>query len=103
MGEHVEMMLEGILCQYCGGYVDDLFFDEAPGFPRSCETCDDDPEHLDHDSGGGKSIRNMCCVCYKYIGKRKDGTLRKLPKKNNNRCQQCIMAKKYPKKKVSDE
>ena len=32
MGEVAEMMIEGILCQMCGAYIDDDF----GGFPRYC-------------------------------------------------------------------
>lgn len=34
MGEITEMMLEGILCQECGVYMDD-----DDDFPHSCEDC----------------------------------------------------------------
>jgi hypothetical protein len=37
MGDIVEMMLEGILCQECGGYIDD----DENGFPRTCEFCEE--------------------------------------------------------------
>lgn len=36
MGEISEMMLEGILCQECGGYIDD---GQADNYPRSCKDC----------------------------------------------------------------
>lgn len=39
MGEIAEMMLEGILCQECGGFIDDH---EADGYPRSCKDCQED-------------------------------------------------------------
>lgn len=32
MGEYAEMMLDGTLCECCGGFLDG----EAPGFPRYC-------------------------------------------------------------------
>jgi hypothetical protein len=35
MGEIAEMILEGILCQVCGEYIDD----EPCGYPRTCEEC----------------------------------------------------------------
>jgi hypothetical protein len=38
MGEIAEMMLEGILCQSCGVYIDE---GEAQGFPRTCDECKD--------------------------------------------------------------
>lgn len=37
MGEIVEMILEGILCEKCGGIVGD--FPERVGYPRLCELC----------------------------------------------------------------
>lgn len=36
MGEISEMILEGLLCQVCGSYMDDF---EEPGYPRTCEDC----------------------------------------------------------------
>jgi len=39
MGEIAEMMLEGILCQYCGVYLD---VEEGSGFPESCSSCEED-------------------------------------------------------------
>ena len=35
MGEIAEMILDGILCQVCGTYIDD----EDEGFPRTCSDC----------------------------------------------------------------
>lgn len=35
MGEIAEMVLEGILCEGCGGVVDG----EASGYPRRCRSC----------------------------------------------------------------
>ena len=35
MGEIAEMVLEGILCKSCGGYIDG----EETGHPRKCEEC----------------------------------------------------------------
>lgn len=32
------MILEGILCQECGGVVDDSI-EEVPGYPVTCEDC----------------------------------------------------------------
>lgn len=39
MGEIAEMMLEGILCQYCGVYLD---VEESCGFPMSCSDCEEE-------------------------------------------------------------
>lgn len=36
MGEVAEMVLEGLLCESCGGLMDDL---EAPGYTRQCDYC----------------------------------------------------------------
>lgn len=36
MGETAEMMIEGILCQQCGVYIEE---GEAQGFPRYCPSC----------------------------------------------------------------
>ena len=35
MGEITEMILEGILCELCGVYIDDNF----KGIPRKCKNC----------------------------------------------------------------
>lgn len=34
MGEHADMMLDGTVCEHCGGYLDG----ETPGHPRYCST-----------------------------------------------------------------
>lgn len=39
MGQITEMILEGILCQCCGVYMD---CDEAPGYPVTCEDCEEE-------------------------------------------------------------
>ena len=39
MGEIADMMLEGILCQYCGEW---LHVEEGSGFPESCEGCEEE-------------------------------------------------------------
>ncbi|MCO6019364.1 hypothetical protein [Carnobacterium divergens] len=36
MGELAEMTINGLLCQECGGYLEDF---EEPGYPRTCEDC----------------------------------------------------------------
>lgn len=38
MGDAAEMVLEGFLCQTCG----DLIDGEEPGYPRSCEDCENE-------------------------------------------------------------
>lgn len=61
MGEIADMMLDGTLCQVCGGIMDDMspsdeelaaaprdkddlpiIHREAPGFPRTCASCKED-------------------------------------------------------------
>lgn len=39
MGEAAEMMINGLLCQGCGSYVEDH---EEPGYPRYCEDCEEE-------------------------------------------------------------
>lgn len=41
MGEVSEMVLDGILCEVCGVYIDD---DKDPGHPRKCEDCEGEGE-----------------------------------------------------------
>lgn len=36
MGEVVDMILEGLLCEVCGAWIDD----NSIGEPRKCVTCD---------------------------------------------------------------
>lgn len=38
MGEISEMILNGLLCEVCGTYVDG----EEPGYPRKCEDCENE-------------------------------------------------------------
>lgn len=40
MGDIANMMLEGILCQDCGMYLDDN--ENRLGYPQSCEDCKED-------------------------------------------------------------
>jgi hypothetical protein len=35
MGEIAEMILEGVICQYCGTLIDG----EETGYPRTCNDC----------------------------------------------------------------
>ena len=37
MGEATEAILEGMLCESCGSFIDG----EAPGHPRQCEECEE--------------------------------------------------------------
>jgi hypothetical protein len=36
MGEIAEMIINGLLCEQCGSFIDD----EEPVHPRKCEDCD---------------------------------------------------------------
>lgn len=38
MGDIADMVVNGLLCQDCGVYMDDF---EEPGYPRSCEDCEE--------------------------------------------------------------
>lgn len=38
MGETTEMILDGLLCQVCGSFIEG----EEPGYPRNCEDCEDE-------------------------------------------------------------
>ncbi|GED33996.1 hypothetical protein BCE02nite_51370 [Brevibacillus centrosporus] len=38
MGEVSERILSGLMCQVCGGYLEDF---AEPGYPRTCEECED--------------------------------------------------------------
>lgn len=40
MGDMTEMILDGLLCESCGVYIDG----EAPGYPRLCEDCEAENE-----------------------------------------------------------
>ena len=39
MSQTVEDMLNGLICQVCGSFMDDF---EAPGYPRTCEDCEEE-------------------------------------------------------------
>ncbi len=38
MGEVAEMVLEGMLCEVCGSYIDG----EESGYPRTCDDCENE-------------------------------------------------------------
>lgn len=38
MGETTELILDGLLCQSCGSFIDG----ETSGYPRDCEDCEGD-------------------------------------------------------------
>jgi hypothetical protein len=37
MGDIADMILDGILCETCGGLIGDV--PEAVGYPRQCDSC----------------------------------------------------------------
>ena len=40
MGDITELILEGVLCQECGGLMEDIEEDfGGPGYPQTCEEC----------------------------------------------------------------
>lgn len=44
MGQHADDILEGVTCQGCGEFFDDIINGgDAPGFPRWCERCGPSP------------------------------------------------------------
>jgi len=45
MGEIADSILNGLLCELCGAYVDG----EEPGYPRKCEMCREEEEESDDD------------------------------------------------------
>lgn len=51
MGEIAEMILDGFLCDKCGGVVDD----KETGYPRSCDDCK--PKKKKKKKQSQKSIR----------------------------------------------
>lgn len=95
MGEIAEMMLDGTLCQVCGGIIDG----DTPGYPRYCEDCAKDEvvsdiEEIEYDfnfnkvgieklaeqvmyEGTTKQKKALIKVCYKLIDKlNKSGGMR---------------------------
>lgn len=40
MGEVTELVLEGYLCQDCGGFVSEI----GSGYPRSCNDCEEEED-----------------------------------------------------------
>ncbi len=87
MGEIAEMMLDGTLCQVCGGIIDG----DTPGYPRYCEDCakhqvEHDIEEIEYDfnfnyigieqlalqvkdRGSMKQKKAIIKLCYKLIDK----------------------------------
>lgn len=71
MGEIAEMMLEGMLCQYCGEYIGD-----GDGYPTACSGCQDYHginEFGEEKKPGPKPLRKhmrvkvACPTCGKFI------------------------------------
>lgn len=54
MGEIADLMLDGALCEQCGGAISD---GAAPGYPRLCAEC----------GGGNFFDRTNCPVCGKRV------------------------------------
>lgn len=52
MGEVTEMMVDGVLCEICGAYIDG----PAPGHPRRCCDCD-----------GGTGRTHPCPRCRRVL------------------------------------
>lgn len=46
MGDIADMMLDGVLCEGCGVYLDG----DAPGYPRYCEHCQKERAVVDQPS-----------------------------------------------------
>ncbi len=46
MGEITDLMLEGVLCEECGAFIDDNpeseIVSEPVGYPRQCDYCKDE-------------------------------------------------------------
>lgn len=50
MGDIADMILDGILCENCGSYIDDDISNDGPGFPRLCEYCQAEQDNEQDDS-----------------------------------------------------
>jgi hypothetical protein len=42
MGDAADLMLEGIVCQMCGEYMDNS--DDPPGYPVTCDGCEEEED-----------------------------------------------------------
>ena len=65
MGEIVDMMLDGTLCECCGSVMDDINSGvESPGYPRLCWDCARE-EHVCPNCKNEKIKRShkFCSVC----------------------------------------
>lgn len=63
MGEISDMMLEGILCQQCGGYVGD-----GDGFPVTCGSCLRDRPKAPKPAHASPKKRVGCGNCGRVFG-----------------------------------
>lgn len=69
MGEIAEMMLDGLMCEQCGEFFDDVLQGgDGPGHPRLCAACLADPanaDHWQHELEGRKPkkrrVKNVAC------------------------------------------
>ena len=69
MGEIAEMMLDGLMCEGCGEWMDEAFEDgDGPGYPQRCAACQRDagselPIHLPRKHAVAK--QHACPDCKK--------------------------------------
>lgn len=59
MGDIADMMLDGILCEGCGVYLDGI----APGYPRYCHSCSKNTVHSNITKPA--RIKIKCRICGK--------------------------------------
>ena len=45
MGEYADDAIDGLVCECCGVFMDDL---KSPGYPRECADCEPDPHSPVH-------------------------------------------------------
>lgn len=64
MGQAVDDMLEGLVCQECGEWMDDF---ESPGYPRTCEGCLGQSSRSYHVKAqpSAEKPRLICLICVK--------------------------------------
>jgi hypothetical protein len=59
VGEIADMMLDGIMCELCGTFMEDR---QAPGYPRKCHCCRRDEQKEE------KACRKVkCSLCGKSV------------------------------------
>ncbi len=58
MGEIADMMLDGTLCEECGGFIGD-----AVGYPRKCKACDIDEPKLRAHGPNRIRVEAVCPIC----------------------------------------